>query len=240
MYIGLPLSASRSLKNLWRINTTRTVRSLSITSCQLNNWRNETPPGGLTEILVYRPESQILWPDATLGVFAQADPSFVLPGNVGVTTTGKKDNSSSQAIEIIMRPKIDILEENTSREHQAKTLSSAYDYIHDDTSGAETYVCSNPVLIETFPSAFSNMEGCKFELHDAPKLLKKELGSLFPDASAFNNVGSSISVITMARETNNDMSCWSDEVEEEREALCKQFVNLGKEVCCRYVIMSFW
>merc|ERR1711944_306168 len=60
------------------------TRNLSV-SCHCQNWRNETPPGGLTEILVYTPESQIAWPDTSLGIFAQADPRFVLPGNVGLT-----------------------------------------------------------------------------------------------------------------------------------------------------------
>ena len=52
----------------------------------MKNWSWVFPIlGGLTEILVYTPESQVAWPDSTLGIFAQADPRFVLPGNVGLT-----------------------------------------------------------------------------------------------------------------------------------------------------------
>ena len=217
------------------------TRTLS-TSCLSQNWRNETPPGGLTEILVYTPESQIAWPDPSLGVFANSDPRFVLPGNIGVVRADdtlsdgqEKDKVSQEELSIAPRHKVDILEEKTSQEHQAQTLYSAHDYIHF-TSGVETYVCSNPVLLDSFPSTFSQRmeEGhLKFELHDAPQLLKKELKALFPDISAFNNLNNSISVITMSQETENDMSVWSDQVEEEREVLIGQFVIFAREVCGR-------
>ena len=216
------------------------TRTLS-TSCLSQNWRNETPPGGLTEILVYTPESQIAWPDPSLGVFAKSDPRFVLPGNIGVLQTddvladGQETAKVNQDEPItVTRQKVDVLEEKTSQEHQAQTLYSAHDFIHF-TSGVETYVCSNPVLLDSFPSTLNKMdEGhLKFELHDAPQLLKKELKALFPDISAFNNLNNSISVITMSQETENDMSTWSDQVEEEREVLIGQFVIFAREVCGR-------
>ena len=181
------------------------TRNLSV-SCHCQNWRNETPPGGLTEILVYTPESQIAWPDPSLGVFAKSDPRFVLPGNIGIiaseeTEKDVREKDSNEA-KVTSRPKVDVLEEKTAQEHQAQTLYSAHDYIHF-TSDVETYVCSNPVLLDTFPSALSErqMENCKFELHDAPCLLKKELKPLFPDTNAFSNLSNAISVVTMARET---------------------------------------
>ena len=135
----------------------------------------------------------------------------------------------------VARLKVDILEEKTSREHQAQILYSANDYIQY-TRGVETYVCSNPVLLDKFPAllaAFNMAETCKFELHDAPQLLRKEVRPLFPDVPAFSNPANAISVITMAQETTNDMSTWSDEMENERETLTEQFVGFAKEVCGR-------
>lgn len=249
MNIGFASSAYRSLSLIqWR--RSRSVRKLS-SSCQLSNWRNETPPGGLTEVLVYSPESQIAWPDTTLGVFAQADPRFVLPGNVGLGVKVPGKAAADDAFGLCQiteatsyspaRPlkKVDILEEKTSHERQAQTLYSAHDYIHF-TSGAESYVFSNPVLLETFPAAFADMEACRFELHDAPQLLKKEVGPLFPGVTAFSNAGTTLSVITMARETKYDMSTWSDQVEEERDVLSEQFIQLAKEVCCRLKSDGYW
>merc|ERR1712004_320297 len=83
-------------------------------------------------------------------------------------------------------------------------------------------------------------ETCKFELHDAPQLLKKEVKPLFPGVSAFSNPDNSISVITMVQETANDMSTWSDQVESERETLTEQFVGLAKEVCGRLKSDGYW
>ena len=88
------------------------------------------------------------------------------------------------------RYKVKLFEEvKTHREHQAQTLYSANDYIKY-TKGAENYVCSNPVLLDSFPdlaAAYNMSEKCRFELHDAPQLLKKEVQGLFPGNSTFSN-----------------------------------------------------
>lgn len=246
MYVGL--SASRCLLFLWRQRNSSSLgfllaRNLASTRPALN-WRNETPSGGLTEVYVYS-QDRIQWPDPILGVFAAGDPKFCLPGNIGLDPEADKlqsleskieDNSdggaTSAAAETTKNVKLDILEEKTSRELQAQTLYSAHDFIHF-TSGAESYVCSEPVLIDVYPSTFANMEHVRFELHEAPLLLKKEIAPLFPGVAALANPGAAVSVITMARETANDMSTWSDEVETEREVLAEQFISLAKELCGR-------
>ena len=238
MYIGLTSPTCRLIIRKPFLLCRKNLRSLSSSSFQ-RNWRNETPPGGLTEILVYSPESQILWPDTTLGVFAQSDPQFVLPGNIGlpkldeISDENKQSQSGQvedQARNLGSRLKIDILEDKTMRERQAQTLYSANDYIQ--YSQEEGYVCSNPVLIESFPPPDS-MDKCKFELHEAPQLLRKEMGPLFPGVEAFHNPNNTVSVITMVQETKNDMSAWSSQMEEEREGLTCQFVGLAKEFCGR-------
>ena len=82
-------------------------------------------------------------------------------------------------------------------------------------------------------------EQVRFELHEAPTLLMKELTSLFPGIDAFRNPNHSVSVITMAHETQSDMSVWSNEMESERELLTEEFVYLAKEVCGRYIHFSY-
>ena len=134
------------------------------------------------------------------------------------------------------RYKVKLFEEvKTHREHQAQTLYSANDYIKY-TKGVETYVCSNPVLLDSFPAlaaAYNMSEKCRFELHDAPQLLKKEVQGLFPGNSSFTNPKGDLSVITLVQQTTNDMSTWSDLVDNEREQLTDQFVGLAKEVVGR-------
>ena len=65
------------------------LRNISSTTSQ-KNWKNDTPPGGLTEILVYSPDPEVNWPDTSLSVFAKADPKFVLPGNVAIAYPEEK------------------------------------------------------------------------------------------------------------------------------------------------------
>ena len=50
----------------------------------LRQWENETPPGGLTELYVFKQDSKTVWPDEKLGpAFSNIDPRCTLPGNTG-------------------------------------------------------------------------------------------------------------------------------------------------------------
>lgn len=252
MSISLSNKAVRQLLQLKRrgFGSWARTRTLSSSSTK-NDWRRDTTTG-LTDVYVYTPDSQTIWPDPTLGVFASGDPRFTFPGNVGLTayedssenTSSKNedsiDNDLSQSQAQNNNAKNDVLEVSLAREHQAQTLYSAHDYIHY-TSGAEDYVCSNPVLLNKFPSTLvSQMGEVRFELHEAPTLLRKELTSLFPGIDAFQNPNHSVNVITMAHETKSDMSVWSDEMESERELLTEEFVYLAKEICGRVKSDGHW
>ena len=43
----------------------------------------------------------------------------------------------------------------------------------------------------------------------------------------------SLSVITIAQRTENDMSAWSDDMDTERELLTEHYVAAAKEICAR-------
>jgi hypothetical protein len=66
--------------------STHLLRNISSTTSQ-RNWKNDTPAGGLTEIMVYEPDPEVRWPDPTLGIFAKSDEKFLFPGNVGISMT---------------------------------------------------------------------------------------------------------------------------------------------------------
>ena len=57
-----------------------------------------------------------------------------------------------------------------------------------------------------------------------------QLSQLFPGR---NMEAGSLSVITIATRTENDMSAWSDEMETERELLTEHYVAAAKEICAR-------
>ena len=73
---------NRTFKLCHRQLSTHLLTSISSTTSQ-RNWKNDTPAGGLTEIMVYEPDPHVSWPDPTLGIFAKSDEKFLLPGNVG-------------------------------------------------------------------------------------------------------------------------------------------------------------
>jgi len=241
---------NRTFQLCHRQLSTHLLRNISSTTSP-RNWKNDTPAGGLTEIMVYEPDPHVSWPDPTLGIFAKSDEKFLLPGNVGGGLQCDEEIDDEDVLslddtkfsKVTGRYKVKLFEEvKTHREHQAQTLYSANDYIKY-TKGVETYVCSNPVLLDSFPAlaaAYNMSEKCRFELHDAPQLLKKEVQGLFPGNSSFTNPKGDLSVITMVQQTTNDMSTWSDLVDNEREQLTDQFVGLAKEVVGRLKSDGYW
>ena len=75
----------------------------------LRQWENETPPGGLTELYVFKQDSKTIWPDEKLGpTFSNTDPRCSLPGNTGPaefltsppTSTSKETPGKSQFIQV--------------------------------------------------------------------------------------------------------------------------------------------
>jgi len=206
----------------------------------LRQWENETPPGGLTELYVFKPDSKTVWPDEKLGpTFSSIDPRCSLPGNTGpaeflatpYTTSAKEVPGKSQFIQL----QSDVLTRYTQKEHQAQTLYSANDYIQH-TEHAETYVCADPGVLEAFPE-LDGMRRLNCELHEAPSLLKREVSSLFPDRDVINK---HLSIITLCQKTANDMSGWSNDVEKEREILVEQFYSAAKELCGRLKSDGYW
>jgi len=190
-------------------------------------WKNETPTGSKTEIFVYNPESNITWPDPKLGVFNRADPNFGFPGNIG------PDISAVSAPAPASKDHPDVLMSATNRENQVHALYNAHDFIKY-TPGSESVVCSD--ILPKFPQ-LSGIENIDIAVHSAPSLLKKQMSELFPGQ---NIETAPFTVITMARKTRNDMSEWSDDVEEEREILNEQFVQAAKEVCGRLKGEGHW
>ena len=72
------------------------------------------------------------------------------------------------------------------------------------------------------------------EVHNIPTLLRKDLGPMFPEQPDM------AAVITLSFHTENDMSKWSEEVEEEREKVTHASVLHCKEICGRLKEEGYW
>ena len=105
----------------------------------------------------------------------QLDRRITLPGHVGVVTQDGVTEESPEGVEDVPENKAhrsDLLARPTRKENQAQVLYSAADYIQY-TPGAEEHLCSD--ILQSFPSLVG-MDNLICELHDAPLLLRKEVG----------------------------------------------------------------
>jgi len=194
-------------------------------------WKNDTPSGSNTEVFVYNPEFNINWPDSRLGVVANKDKNFVLPGNIGANPSGKFEQLQIQPPS--RQP--DILSTPTVKESQVHALYNAHDFIKY-TEGSFRDIFATPRVLLEFPELPST-ELMDLEVHIAPTLLRKELGALFPEQ---NLVEGPLTIMTMSILTENDMSTWSEEVEDEREKLTEHTVINCKEICGRLKDDGYW
>ena len=89
--------------------------------------------------------------------------------------------------------------------------------------------------IELKPSTMDNLECLAVECNNA---MKKDFKSLFKDHDIQSD--SNFSVITLSQKTINNMSSWSPDVEEEREALLEHFIEGAKDICMAFKKAGYW
>jgi len=227
------MAASRlsgSSRQLSRVSQVA-ARSFSSRATGDWGWRNATPPGSNTEVFVYTPSAVIAWPDSSLGVLGgQSDPNFQLPGNIGQEGSAR---AHTQPIQVHPREPLHGL--NSPQEGQVAALHMAHDYLRY-SPGSEGAVCLPQPLLTAFPG-LSVAERREVTVHAAPTLLRRELVPLFPGREVSQG---SLSCLTLCLRTETDMSCWSEEMEEEREALTHELVVSAKEVCGRLREEGHW
>ncbi|MEQ2183370.1 hypothetical protein GOODEAATRI_031946 [Goodea atripinnis] len=68
-----------------------------------------------------------------------------------------------------------------------------------------------------------------------PELLRKDFLSMFPEAPS-----SDMMIITVTQKTQNDMTSWSTDVEQEREQMLEKFVHGAKEICLALQLEGYW
>ncbi|XP_048725350.1 cobalamin trafficking protein CblD isoform X2 [Caretta caretta] len=149
-----------------------------------------------------------VWPDEVMGPFGPQDQRFQLPGNIGFdchlngTASQKKTQVDKSLPDILMEPL-------SSERHEFVMAQYINKFQGTDVppkqqiSNAETY-----------------FENAKIEcaIQTCPELLRKDFESMFPEVTANN-----LTVLTITQKTKNDMTVWSEEVEDERELLLENF-----------------
>ncbi|KAM8857811.1 metabolism of cobalamin associated Db isoform 1-T1 [Synchiropus picturatus] len=168
--------------------------------------------------------SRTVWPDDSMGVFGPQDTRFQLPGNVGFESHLGGVVEQKQRVAEATIP--DLLCSLTSSERHEHILAQFITDCQKDEP-----LNQNAVRAEQYFD--SPCVECAIQL--CPELLKEDVKSMFPDAP-----NSGMVVVTVTQKTQNDMTAWSAEVEQEREQMLEKFVEGAKEICYTLQREGFW
>ncbi|XP_072253908.1 metabolism of cobalamin associated Db isoform X2 [Leuresthes tenuis] len=143
------------------------------------------------------------------------DQSLHLPGTVGFDRP--KEEAEEQRRSLAKRVAPDMLS-SSSEKHE---LSDRDEPTSSHSRGAaEQYFDTSRV---------------ECAVQSCPELLKKDLQSMFPEAPP-----SGMMVVTVTQRTQNDMTSWRAEVEQEREHMLDKFVHGAEEICIALQKEGFW
>ncbi|NXG44343.1 MMAD protein, partial [Psilopogon haemacephalus] len=166
-----------------------------------------------------------VWPDEVMGPFGPQDQRFQLPGNIGFDchlngTASQKRNQVSTSLP-------DVLAEPSASERHEFVMAQ---YMNE-FQGADAPQKQQINNAETY------FENAKVEcaVQACPELLQKDFQSMFPEVKA-----NRLTVLTVTQKTKNDMTVWSQEVEDEREMLLENFINGAKEICYAICSEGYW
>lgn len=167
-----------------------------------------------------------VWPDELMGPFGPQDQRFQLPGNVGFDdhVNGMNEQGRFQFPKHLP----DLLSEPAAGErHEFVMAQFVNEFQGSEVSLQQQEVCS----------AGSYFENAKVEcaMQRCPELLRKDVVSMFPEIP-----DNHVLVLTVTQKTENDMTAWSEEVENEREALLEKFINGAKEICYALRSEGYW
>ncbi|XP_050419237.1 cobalamin trafficking protein CblD [Patella vulgata] len=172
---------------------------------------------------VRRTGRKTVWPDKNLGPLGPRDSRFPLPGSIGLSSG--LNTATLEEIELPI-PQAVLVPSTIADHHQdiSQQLLAHADVINDDGFLPETVVPTPADLLE-----------CVAQV--CPKTLCKDFQELFPDRDILNDP---LTVITLSQKTENDMSGWSPDVEEEREALLETFMEGACEICTFLQQAGYW
>ncbi|XP_069838781.1 cobalamin trafficking protein CblD [Dendropsophus ebraccatus] len=167
-----------------------------------------------------------VWPDDVMGPFGPQDQRFQLPGNVGFDAHVNGINGQRKVQVQTNLP--DLLSEPAASERHEFVMAQFV----NEFQGNEASLQQQEV--NRMGTYFENAK-VECAMQSCPELLKRDFASMFPEVPS-----SHLMVLTVTQRTENDMTTWSAEVENEREVMMEKFINGAKEICYALRSEGYW
>ncbi|CAH2329916.1 methylmalonic aciduria and homocystinuria type D, mitochondrial isoform X1, partial [Pelobates cultripes] len=163
----------------------------------------------------FSPVPRTVWPDEAMGPFGPQDQRFQLPGNVGFDAHVNGVDAQRRVPGHRNLP--DLLSEPAPSERHEFVMAQFVNEFQGNEASPQQ---------QQINSMDSYFEQAKVEcaMQSCPELLKKDFASMFPEIPSNN-----LMVMTVTQKTANDMTTWSQEVENERELLLEKLIGAMKE-----------
>lgn len=185
-----------------------------------SSYDESQPKGDFTQIVTEEAKSDL--PDPQLGQMEPHNNQFPMPGMVGPIP---------QKQHITFKPPTltepDLLTNELPADRHLSVLQQFARIIQEQEDEGEAVgsIVNSPLAV------------LECVVQACPQLIRKDFQDLFPERDL--SVGQ-LTVITLSQHTVNDMSGWSQEVEEEREELLANFIEGAEEICEILKEAGYW
>ncbi|XP_060081542.1 cobalamin trafficking protein CblD-like [Ylistrum balloti] len=158
-----------------------------------------------------------------LGPFGPQNKRFPLPGSIGPkfekppTLAVRKSPEDMDIVQPLL--------ENQPEYRHCNVLEQAVMFQEEDGFMSE----DSEILRQS--------DRLEYVAQDCPYLMRIDFKDLFPGRDIMNGT---LTLVTISQKTDNDMTSWNTDVEEEREALLAAFVQGAKEICEALESGNYW
>lgn len=174
--------------------------------------------------------------DTTYASIAEPNSLFPFPGRIGPDSKAwtKKSSEKISTFDVnqygINGTTLlnNILAIESPKKHQKDSIKQLMT-THMDLTAADDK--------NNFVSRLIKQENLEIRAHECPTVLRYDLSQLFLN---YNTVMQPLTAITITLKTKSDMSMWSNQIEEERNQLTDQFVELAHEICAYLTKKQYW
>jgi len=196
-------------------------------------------------------------PLTSWGPLGAADARFPLPGQMGIGSVEFEKSEDPHQIPLLLgAPKpsdlltselpfdrhVDIFHQfksqipNLLKERSKELRKDDVGNLEKRLLGISDVSPDDPVTsISTDSTANDYLLECSF--FECPTLLKKDFNALFPEMDLTHT---DFTVITLCQKTVNDMTGWSEDVDNEREQLLHSFFDAAQSMADRLKAAGFW